>query len=116
MNTHHRIAAILHIVSGALASGTVLLLMIFMNALLGTTPDVPAWLMSLGNVLALPFLVLAVGQIVAGICFLNGKPLARVFLLIYSCLSLLNFPIGTVIGAYTIWALAVRDQTAPRAA
>ncbi|SHG66375.1 hypothetical protein [Massilia sp. CF038] len=116
MNTHHRIAGILHIVLGALATGGILLFMIFMNAMFGAVQEAPMWAMRLANVLAVPFLLLAAGQVVAGICFLNGKPLARVFLLIYACLSLLNFPFGTLVGAYTIWALAIRDQSTPSVA
>ncbi len=112
MDTHHRVAAILHIICGVLGTAVLLLMMIFLSALFGAVQDVPGWIESTGKLLLVPFLLLAVGQVVAGVCYLNGRPAARIALLANGVLGLLNFPIGTLIGIYTLWALL---RTAPLA-
>ena len=36
---------------------------------------------------------------------LNGSPAGKVITIIFSVLGLLNIPIGTVVGIYSLWAL-----------
>ena len=55
--------------------------------------------------LAVFFALLLATEIIAGIALLKGSPTGRVFVLAFGVLQLLNFPIGTVIGIYTLWAL-----------
>lgn len=45
----------------------------------------------------------AVPSIIGGFATLKGKKYGMTLLLIAGCVSLLSFPIGTAIGAYTIW-------------
>ncbi|HRX12744.1 MAG TPA: hypothetical protein P5210_13880, partial [Draconibacterium sp.] len=49
--------------------------------------------------------ILSIPGIIAGIGLLKRKEWARILTLILSVLSLVNFPIGTAIGAYSIWAM-----------
>jgi len=49
--------------------------------------------------------LLAVPGIVAGVGLVKRKSWARVLALILGVLNLLNFPFGTALGIYTIWAL-----------
>lgn len=55
--------------------------------------------------------VLSVPGIIGGIGLLRPKPWARYLVLIVSVLDLFNIPIGTAVGAYSIWVL-VQDETA----
>jgi hypothetical protein len=49
--------------------------------------------------------LLALPGILAGIGLLMRKNWARVLAIVVGILNLVNFPIGTVIGAYTLWVL-----------
>ncbi len=60
---------------------------------------------TLGTLLALGALV----GIAGGVGLLTYKPWARVLLLVLGCLSLINIPFGTVLGAYTLWVLLPRE-------
>ena len=62
-----------------------------------------------GTVLAVVFGCLAVPGIVAGIGLLKYQNRARVLNLILSVFDLLAVPIGTLLGAYSIWVLAQKE-------
>lgn len=55
-------------------------------------------------------LILSIPGIIGGIGILKRKEWARVLVLILSAINLLNLPIGTAIGVYSIWAL-IQDET-----
>jgi hypothetical protein len=48
--------------------------------------------------------------IIGGIGLLKWQPWARILVLVLGFINLLNVPFGTVLGAYTIWAL-MNDET-----
>jgi hypothetical protein len=54
--------------------------------------------------------LLSIPNIIAGWGLLKRKPWARVLAIVLACLSLLNMPIGTAIGAYSLWVL-LNDET-----
>ncbi|MBD0319294.1 MAG: hypothetical protein ICV87_03110 [Gemmatimonadetes bacterium] len=54
---------------------------------------------------AVLFGLLSIPALVGGWGLLRRKPWARMLVLIVSFLSLPGFPIGTLIGAYSIWVL-----------
>ena len=64
-----------------------------------------------GGMVAVFLVVFSVPGIVGGIALIKGKPWARYLLLILAAVGLINIPIGTIVGAYTIWVL-VQDKTA----
>jgi len=64
----------------------------------------------IGNIIAVFIFLLSVPGIVAGIGLMKHKEWGRILTLILSVINLLNFPLGTVIGAYSIWAL-VQNET-----
>ena len=111
MDLHTRIAAILHIVSG------VLLLLVFavlgamvgafgaLGPSVGIDHDLAAWVGGIGILFVGFFALLAVTEIVGGALLLRGSDVGRVITIVFSVLSLLNFPIGTALGAYSLWAL-----------
>ena len=53
-----------------------------------------------------------VAGIVGGIGLLKGKNWARVLVLFLAVLDLIDFPIGTAIGAYTFWVLLNNETSA----
>jgi hypothetical protein len=64
-----------------------------------------------GGAVSLFVFVLSVPGIIGGIGLLRYRPWARYLVMILAALGLVNIPIGTLVGAYTIWVL-VQDKTA----
>ncbi len=64
----------------------------------------------IGTVAIIFFFVVSLPGIIAGIGLLRKKEWARILTLILSVINLLNFPVGTAIGIYSVWAL-VQDET-----
>lgn len=54
--------------------------------------------------------LLSLPGIIGGIGLLQGKPWARILVLILAAFDLFNVPIGTAIGVYTIWVL-MQEET-----
>lgn len=54
--------------------------------------------------------VISVPGIITGWGLLKRKSWARILALIIGFLSLMNIPLGTLLGGYTIWALLVHDD------
>ena len=55
-------------------------------------------------------LLVSVPGIIGGIGILKFKYWAKILLIIIGILNLLNFPLGTILGIYTIWVL-MNNQT-----
>jgi hypothetical protein len=55
---------------------------------------------------------LSLPHVIAGIGVLKHRNWARVLTIILACLSLLNFPFGTAVGAYSLYVL-LNDQARP---
>jgi hypothetical protein len=63
-----------------------------------------------GSVIAGFLLLLSLSGLVGGIGLLKYAGWARILVLILAVIDLLNIPVGTAIGAYTIWVL-LQDET-----
>ena len=61
-------------------------------------------------IIAVAMFVVSVVGIVAGIGVLKRRPWGRVLMLVISFLNLLRVPVGTALGAYSIWVL-LNDET-----
>ncbi len=68
-------------------------------------PDARAVLTIVGTALAMFFSLIAVPGVVAGAGLLRRKSWGRILAIVVSILGLLNFPLGTIIGAYALWVL-----------
>ncbi|MEE4310373.1 MAG: hypothetical protein V2J62_00765 [candidate division KSB1 bacterium] len=55
-------------------------------------------------------LILSVPGIIGGIGVLKRREWARILVLVLSAIDLLNIPIGTAVGIYSIWVL-IQDET-----
>lgn len=106
MDHHQRTAVLLQ----AATSGIVLLMIALMLAIGGALVALmlpyrdALEIGALGGALGLIACALLSLELVAAIGCLRGWPLARPVLLGLSVLQLLEFPIGTALGGYTLWA------------
>jgi hypothetical protein len=108
MDIHRQIAAWLSIATGALgllALSAVVLMFGSIAALIGLESNVMATIASIGLLVASLVGAFAAGDVIAGICYLRGSGLAKVWLILSNLLFLFAFPIGTAIGLYSLWAI-----------
>lgn len=75
-------------------------------------PDAMAILSVIGTFVCLFLFVVSVPGLVAGVGLLRRAPWARVLALVVGAANLLNIPIGTALGIYTIYVLA-QDPRGP---
>jgi len=68
-------------------------------------PEAIPILAMVGTSAALFLISLSVPGFLAGYGLLQRRPWARVLAIVVGFLQIVNFPIGTAIGAYTIWIL-----------
>lgn len=72
-------------------------------------PDARIVLTIIANVMIVVCTILSLPSIIAGIGLFKRKEWARILTLIISVLELINFPIGTAVGVYSIWALSQNE-------
>jgi len=113
MKQHVTVVAALQIGFGVLK--TLIAAVVFLVLLAGGLISGEAEAMAITSIVGLfvaGFLVLtALPGIIGGLGLLRGKNWARVLVIFLAALDLLNFPIGTAVGAYTLWAL-LNNETA----
>lgn len=121
MHTHIKIVAILHIVFGVIGIlGGLFILALFggiaglvgMNEASADAAIAIPILSGIGGLIAFVAIVLSVPGIIAGAGLLAYKPWARILAIIISAIEILNFPFGTALGFYGIWALLSPEGTA----
>lgn len=61
------------------------------------------------NVIAVLSILVAIPGIIGGLGLIKRKEWARILVLILSVLAIFNFPVGTGVGIYSIWALVHPD-------
>jgi len=118
MKQHVSILGILYTVFGALGLfGALVLLVVFgglagIVSVVGKGDDaaiaVPV-LGALGVIFFVGLLVLSIPGLAVGIGLMKLQPWARIGGLILSAVNLLNFPLGTALGAYGLWVLLSKD-------
>lgn len=111
MHQHVTILSILYIGCSALflCAAAIVFFAVVGGGLLSGDADA-MWITStVGTVIAAFLALLAVPGIIGGIGLLKRAEWARILILILGFLNLLNFPLGTALGIYTIWAL-MRDE------
>jgi hypothetical protein len=64
---------------------------------------------TVGIIIGAFLFLISIPGIIGGIGLLNRKEWARILVLIVSALHLINFPIGTAVGAYSIWVLIQQE-------
>lgn len=89
---------------GMLAAAAVLLLGAGAGLMSGD-PDAAIASGTCGTIAAVIIAGLSLPNIIAGVGLRNRREWARILTIILSALNLLQFPIGTALGVYALWAL-----------
>ena len=113
IDTHVRVAAWLHIALGILWVSIGLFFGLFFGAFgalmgaasHGSATGIVALIAGFGFALFLIVMAFPVLEIVGGVLLLRGSPVGRVITIVFSVLELINFPFGTAVGVYSLWAL-----------
>jgi hypothetical protein len=112
MQKHITIVAALHIAySGFALLGAVIVFLVIVGGGLLSGEAEAIWITTgVGTIVAVILLVVAAPGLIGGVVLLKRISWARILVLIIGCLNLLNFPLGTALGVYTIWVL-VQPET-----
>ena len=65
-----------------------------------------------GTVIGMFLVVTSIPGIIGGIWLMKRREWARILLIILGFLNLINIPLGTILGIYTIWALMNSEMIA----
>ena len=120
MRPHLTILAVLHFVLslfGLFTAGIILVSTLAAGAFLGVqhTPDVPGMtgllVGTVGTIVAVVFGALALPGLALAYGLYKRRPWARPLGLVLGAINLLHFPLGTIVGAYTLWAMLQSETT-----
>ncbi len=111
MKEHVKIVAALRIGMSVLVlvGAALVFLSVVGGGLLSGDPDAIRITGIVGTILAGVLALFCIPGIVAGVGLLRYRNWARILNLVLSIFDLLLFPIGTLIGVYSIWVLAQRE-------
>jgi len=111
LDTHARIAAVLHIVMGGLSLLVLLVIGAMVGAFgaygasFGVERGLAEMVGGIGMIVVGSFVLVAILEIVGAVLLMRGSDTGRILTLVFSVLHLLNVPLGTAVGAYSLWAL-----------
>jgi hypothetical protein len=113
MDKHVGILGVIYIAFGVI--GLIVALIVFLAVVGGgwLSGDQEAIIItsSVGTAIAALIVLLSLPSLIAGFGLLKFKSWSRVLALVIGVINLLNIPIGTAIGIYTLWVL-LNDQVA----
>lgn len=66
----------------------------------------------IANVIAIIFIIVSIPGLLAGFGLYKRQEWARILTMIISAIEIFNFPFGTAIGIYSIWALIQPENVA----
>ncbi|MBV1775289.1 hypothetical protein KSF73_06135 [Burkholderiaceae bacterium DAT-1] len=117
MDIHKKIAAVLSIVRGGIGLLAFMAISLFFGGVAALAQDsqVTGVFAILGGIAAFIIVPFGLLDVVAGVLYLRGQELARIWLIISNVFGLLSFPIGTFLSVYSLWALFKRDEAQPSA-
>jgi hypothetical protein len=107
MKKHIQLLGIFHLVLSGMALFFALMVFAILFGIGWISQDETALgvLTTIGVLVATFMTLVSVPGIIAGIGLLKFQYWARILALIVGCLELLNFPLGTALGVYTLWVL-----------
>lgn len=118
MQTHVKVLGVIYLAVGGLMLVLALFLLVTMGGVAGIVgasadPEDAAIAIPIlgfaGTTLAVFFGLFSLPSLITGYGLLSYKPWARIVGIILSAISLINIPIGTIIGAYGLWVLLNKD-------
>ncbi|WP_372773536.1 hypothetical protein [Mangrovibacterium sp.] len=112
MHKHVQIIGILYLILSCISLGLAFFIHYLLNLIGAITGDQDAnFILSIvANVLSTVLFASSIPGIIGAIGLLKFKEWGRILIIIISVINLLNFPIGTALGGYSIWAL-VQPET-----
>lgn len=112
MEKHINVVASLHIGLGifTIILGLIAYVALYFAGNMSGDSEAQFVLSIIANIIIIFFVILCIPGIIAGIGLFKRKEWARILTLIISVLDLFNFPFGTAVGVYSIWAL-VQPET-----
>jgi hypothetical protein len=107
MEKHITIIGALYIAFGLLGLlGAVIVFLVFAGGgILSGEAESMIFATGFGSILAFFVILISVPGLIGGFGLLKRRPWARILVIILGCLNLLNLPLGTALGIYTLWAL-----------
>jgi hypothetical protein len=118
MQTHVKVLGVIYLAVGGLLLVLALFLAVTVGGVAGivgatATPEDAAIAIPVlgfaGTALAAFFGLFALPSLITGYGLINYRPWARVVGIVLSAISLINIPIGTIVGAYGLWVLLAKD-------
>src|SRR5687768_18218449 len=117
METHVKVLGILNILSGVMGLCVALLLIVVFGGAAGAVgasgdPDAAMALPIIGltgAALVLFLVVMSLPAILIGYGLYRLRPWARIAGMVFSLVSLFEFPVGTVVGSYGLWVLCPKE-------
>jgi hypothetical protein len=118
MQTHVKVLGVIYLAFGALMLLAALFLAVTLGGVAGIVgataePDDAAIAIPVlgfaGTALAGFLGIFSLPSLITGYGLLNFKPWARIVGIVLSAISLINIPIGTIIGAYGLWVLLSKE-------
>jgi hypothetical protein len=114
MQKHITIVGALHVAFAAWGIMWAIIVFVLLfgltSSLIGADRTTVGILTTVGCLVPGMLFALALPAIIGGVGLLRLKPWARYLILVLSILDLLNVPIGTAVGIYSIWVL-LNDET-----
>ncbi|HNX78240.1 MAG TPA: hypothetical protein PKJ24_00090 [Prolixibacteraceae bacterium] len=112
MEKHLNVVAALQIGFGIfwIVAGGILLFILSLIGGFVDDKDARFILPLIGQIVAAFLFLTSIPGVIAGIGLLKRKEWGRIITLILSVIGIMNFPIGTVVGIYSIWVL-VQEET-----
>jgi zinc transporter ZupT len=113
MKQHVTVVAALNIGLGVLGIVVAIIAFVFLAGIgiLSGDRDAMPILTFIATVAGGFLFVVSVPDVIGGIGLIKGQSWARILVLILSVLKLINFPLGTIVGVYSIWVL-MQDEAA----
>jgi hypothetical protein len=118
MQTHVKVLGVIYLAFGALMLLAALFLAVTLGGVAGIVgataePDDAAIAIPVlgfaGTALAGFLGIFSLPSLITGYGLINFKPWARIVGIVLSAISLINIPIGTIIGAYGLWVLLSKE-------
>lgn len=118
MVTHVKVLGAIYIALSALGICAALFLALAVgtaSGIVGATADTHDAAVALpiigvaGTALVVFLLVLSLPGLIAGIGLIKLRPWARILGIVVGIISLINIPIGTLVGIYALWVLFNKD-------
>lgn len=107
MGKHVQITGIIHIIFSVLGilGGIILFVVLAGAGVIAQDEEAMKILSIIGTILGSFLLIVSLPGLIGGIGLLFKKRWARIVIIIVSILNLINIPIGTALGIYSLWVL-----------